>query len=233
MRESKKVNKQYRRFAIEALGTFLDGFPDVDYYTEVKAMLFSVLDDEDDMDADDDAHDKPLQLMVMASAAKALGMTWTRNEQFQSECAYRYLCSVTNKRLKEHDTNSADPHLPPLGQHSAEFVAQVSKALVRNVWNVRAALLETLEKFWVKLDLSPSPSVISEESILLMLDSLLEGSLRDYKYITLRNQGLQLLKLVIGKVKGTYGRYYRLPSCFHDRRHHVLTNNVLGFGVTG
>jgi proteasome component ECM29 len=58
----------------------------MDYYTEVKAMLFSVLDDEEDNDGgDDDGHDKPLQLMVMASAAKALGMAWTRNEQVQSE----------------------------------------------------------------------------------------------------------------------------------------------------
>lgn len=92
---------------------------------------------------------------------------------------------------------------PTLGQHSTEFVAHVSKALVRNVWNVRGALLEALEKFWIKLDLTSSPSVISEESILLILDSLMEGSLRDYKYISLRNQGLQLLKLLIGKVKGT------------------------------
>lgn len=97
MRESKKVNKQYRRFAIEALGNFLDGFPDVDSYMEVKAMLFSVLEDEDDNDGDDDAHDKPLQLMVMASAAKALGMAWTRNEELQSEYACQCLCSMTNR----------------------------------------------------------------------------------------------------------------------------------------
>ncbi|KAG0238428.1 hypothetical protein BGX31_003302 [Mortierella sp. GBA43] len=171
VRESKKVNKQYRRFAIEALGKFLDGFPDVDYYTEVKEILFSVIEDEDDNEGDDE-HDKPLQLMVIASAAKALGMAWTRNEELQR-------------------------------QHSAEFTAHVSKALVRNVWNVRSALLETLEKFWTKLDLTPSNPVISEESILLMLDSLLEGSLRDYKYISLRSQGLQLLKLLTEKIKGT------------------------------
>ncbi|KAK3816198.1 MAG: proteasome stabiliser-domain-containing protein [Benniella sp.] len=173
VRESKKANKQYRRYAIEALGKFLDGFPDMDYYTEVKAMLFSVLEDEEDNDGgDDDGHDKPLQLMVMASAAKALGMAWTRSEEVQR-------------------------------QDSAEFVSHVSKALARNVWNVRSALLEALEKFWDKLDLSSSPPVISEESILLLLDSLLEGSLRDLKYISLRNQGLQLLKKLIGKVKGS------------------------------
>ncbi|KAF9363389.1 hypothetical protein BGX34_004264 [Mortierella sp. NVP85] len=173
VRESKKTNKQYRRYAIDALGKFLDGFPDMDYYTEVKAMLFSVLEDEEDNDGgDDDGHDKPLQLMVMASAAKALGMAWTRNEQVQR-------------------------------QDSAEFVSHVSKALARNVWNVRSALLEALEKFWDKLDLSSPPPVISEGAILLLLDSLLEGSLRDFKYISLRNQGLQLLKKLIGKVKGS------------------------------
>ncbi|KAF9926921.1 proteasome component M29, partial [Modicella reniformis] len=183
VRESKKVSKQYRRFAIDALGKFLDGFPDVDYYTEVKEMLFSVLEDNDD-DGDDEGHDKPLQLMVMASAAKALGMVWTRNVQLQE-------------------------------QHSAEFVAHVCKALVRNVWNVRSALLDTLEKFLAKMDLaSSSTSIISEESIVLILDSLLEGSLRDFKYISLRNQGLQLLKLLVEKVKGTQANSPRVLEKF-------------------
>ncbi|KAF9401765.1 hypothetical protein BGX21_000669 [Mortierella sp. AD011] len=172
LRESKKVNKQYRRYSIDALGKFLDGFPEVDYYVEVKSMLISILENDDDDDADDDEHDKPLQLMVMASAAKALGLSWT-----------------TNTLLQE--------------QHSAEFVSCVSKALARNVWNVRAALLESLEKFVTKLNLKESVAVISDESISQLLSSLLEGSLQDFKYVALRNQGLEVLKTLIKKIQGT------------------------------
>ncbi|KAF9207217.1 hypothetical protein BGZ49_000941 [Haplosporangium sp. Z 27] len=173
LRESKKVNKQYRRYSIDALGKFLDGFSEeVDYYVEVKSMLISILQDEGDDDGDDEEHDKPLQLMVMASAAKALGMSWTTNTQLQE-------------------------------QNSAEFVSCISKALVRNVWNVRAALLDSLEKFVTKLNLKESAAVISDESMTLLLDSLLEGSLQDFKYVALRNQGLEVLKTLINKIQGT------------------------------
>ncbi|KAF9191921.1 hypothetical protein BGZ51_006479 [Haplosporangium sp. Z 767] len=172
LRESKKINKQYRRHSIEALGKFLDGFPEVDYYLEVKDLLFKVLENEEDDDGDDEEHDKPLQLMVMASAARALGMAWTRSAQKQE-------------------------------QYSAEFVTLFAKALSRNVWNVRSAILEALDKFFSKLDATASPNVISEESIVNALESLLEGSLRDYKYVGLRNQGLDVLKTVIGKIRGT------------------------------
>ncbi|KAF9098763.1 hypothetical protein BGX23_005338 [Mortierella sp. AD031] len=171
LRESKKMNKQYRRYAIDALGKFLDGFAEVDHYLEVKAMLFTILENKEDEDEDEE-HDKPLQLMVMASAAKAIGMAWTRNAQLQE-------------------------------QHSSEFVNKICRALVRNIWNVRAALLESLDKFFEKLNLTTSANVVSEESIVLILDSLLEGSLRDFKYVGLRNQGLDLLKTLIAKLKGT------------------------------
>ncbi|KAG0080886.1 hypothetical protein BGZ90_010926 [Linnemannia elongata] len=171
LRESKKVNKQYKRYAIDALGKFLDGFAGVDYYLEVKSMLFTILENKEDEDEDEE-HDKPLQLMVMASAAKAVGLAWTRNAQLQE-------------------------------QHSSEFVTKTCQALVRNIWNVRAALLESLDKFFEKLDLTSSAKVVSEESIVLILDSLLEGSLRDFKYVGLRNQGLELLKTLVAKLKGT------------------------------
>ncbi|KAF9912670.1 hypothetical protein EC991_009406 [Linnemannia zychae] len=173
LRESKKVNKQYKRYAIDALGKFLDGFTEVDYYVEVKAMLFAILENKEDEDEDEE-HDKPLQLMVMASAAKAIGMAWTRNAQLQE-------------------------------QHSEEFTTKSCQALVRNIWNVRAAVLDSLSKFLEKLDLSSATAkAISESSIILLLDSLLEGSLRDFKYVGLRNQGLELLKTLIDKMKGTY-----------------------------
>lgn len=87
LRESKKVNKQYRRYAIDALGKFLDTFEEVDYYVEVKSMLFTILENKEDEDGEDEEMEKPLQLVVMASAAKALGLAWTRNPQLQGMTA--------------------------------------------------------------------------------------------------------------------------------------------------
>lgn len=91
------MNKQYKRYAIDALGKFLDGFAGVDYYLEVKSMLFTILENKEDEDEDEE-HDKPLQLMVMASAAKAVGLAWTRNAQLQGTAfpiVYFYNCFVS------------------------------------------------------------------------------------------------------------------------------------------
>ncbi|KAG0346477.1 proteasome component M29 [Podila humilis] len=181
LRESqKKVNKRYRRHAIDALGTFLDAFPELDYYQEVEKMLFTILDNDVGGNGDedeDDEHEKPLQLMVMASAARALGMAWTTDAKHQAE-------------------------------KSSEFASHVCKALVRNIWNVRSALLSTLEKFFAKLDVTTAGDfvVVSDETMVLILDSLVEGALRDFKYIQLRNQGLDIVKAVIEKLENT--RYY-------------------------
>ncbi|CAO3572429.1 unnamed protein product [Mortierella alpina] len=171
LRESKKANKQYRRYAIDALGKYLDAFPQLDYFLEVKSVLYDVLEDKDDMDIDEDEHEKPLQLMVMASAARAAGMAWTTSAQMQEQC-------------------------------SSEFAAVLSKALVHNIWNVRSAILESFDKFFAKLKVEHN-GVVTEETLVLILDSLLEGSLKDYKYVGLRNQGLDVLKSLIGKIYGT------------------------------
>ncbi|KAF9951012.1 hypothetical protein BGZ72_007436, partial [Mortierella alpina] len=172
LREAKKANKQYRRYAIDALGKYLDAFSQLDYYLEVKSVLFDILEDKDNMDVDDDEHEKPLQLMVMASAARAAGMAWTRSAQMQE-------------------------------QHSSEFVAVLSNTLIHSVWNVRSAILESFDKFFSKLNVEHKDTVVREETLILILDSLLEGSLKDYKYVGLRNQGLDILKCLIGKIHGT------------------------------
>ncbi|KAI1309120.1 hypothetical protein EDD11_004131 [Mortierella claussenii] len=185
LRETKKVNKQYRRHAISALGTFLDGFPEVDYYVEAKSVLLPIIENDEDSDMDDEEQEKPLQLMVMASAAKAIGMAWTTDAKLQAE-------------------------------YSTEFVAIVSKALSRNIWNVRSALLVALDKFLSKLCLDMSPQVISEQSTVLLLDSLLEGSLQDFKYVGLRNQGLDLLKIFIEKFQDTSAYTTTVSTKLHD-----------------
>lgn len=99
LRESKKVNKQYRRYAIDALGKFLDTFEDVDYYVEVKSMLFTILENKEDEDGEDEDMEKPLQLVVMASAAKALGLAWTRNPQLQGMTNLGHLSRISSCQL--------------------------------------------------------------------------------------------------------------------------------------
>ncbi|KAF9430239.1 hypothetical protein BGZ94_007776 [Podila epigama] len=173
LREAKKVNKRYRRHAIDALGTFLDAFDEIDFYFEVKTTLLSLIKDDDADEDDDDEHNKPLQLMVMASAGRALGRSWTRTAKHQAE-------------------------------YSSEFAVHVSNALVRNVWNVRSALLDSLDKFFAKLDVTTNEHhVVSEETILLILDSVVDGALKDFKYIGLRIQGLDLVKAIIAKIGNT------------------------------
>ncbi|KAF9918544.1 hypothetical protein BX616_007987 [Lobosporangium transversale] len=186
LRESKKINKQYRRHAISALGTLLDNFPELDFYSEVKSILIPIVENEGDSDGDDEEQGKPLQLIIMANAAKTLGMAWTTDVHSQE-------------------------------QYSEEFVSCVCKALVRNVWNVRSALIVGLEKFLERLRLDvPERKVISEESLLTLLDSLLEGSLQDYKYVALRNQGLDLLKALVDKLKGTHALTPVVLTKLHD-----------------
>lgn len=87
------MNKRYRRHAIDALGKFLDAFPEIDYYQEVKQMLFTILENNDDEDEDEE-HDKPLQMMVMASAARALGMAWTTHAKLQGKKTTNLLMST-------------------------------------------------------------------------------------------------------------------------------------------
>jgi proteasome component ECM29 len=85
---------------------------------------------------------------------------------------------------------------------------------VRNIWNVRSGLLDTLENFFMKLDVisSTSGAILTDASLTLVLESLLEGSLRDFKYVSIRNQGLQLVKNIIAKLKGKKA-YAKYPRC--------------------
>ncbi|KAG0232498.1 hypothetical protein BGW42_008118 [Actinomortierella wolfii] len=189
IRESKKVNKQYRRFAIDALGTFLDGFSGyVDYYQEVKPILFKILrpsDDDSDMDEDDE-HAKPLQLMVLASAAKCLGLAWSVDAAVQRK-------------------------------ESIELATQVlAEGVARNVWNVRNAFLLSIDNYLVKLqlnnDISGAKSQLEEQAakdeelilppqvICALVDGMIEGALQDFKYIGLRTQGLAVMKTLVGRL---------------------------------
>ncbi|KAG0252530.1 hypothetical protein DFQ27_008011 [Actinomortierella ambigua] len=179
LRESKKVNKQYRRFAIDALGAFLDGFSGyVGYYQEAKPILFKILhpntDDDSDMDVDDE-HAKPLQLMVLASAAKCLGLAWSVDAAVQ--------------RVE-----------------SVELATQVlAEGVARNVWNVRNAFLESIDKFLTKLQLDSSQEQVAKEIlppqvVSALVDGLIEGALRDFKYLGLRTLGLQVIKTLVARL---------------------------------
>ncbi|KAF9970442.1 putative E3 ubiquitin-protein ligase dtx2, partial [Actinomortierella ambigua] len=178
IRESKKVNKQYRRFAIDALGTLLDSFSGyIDYYQEAKPILFKILkpnaDEDSDMDVDDE-HAKPLQLMVLASAAKCLGLVWSVDAGVQSA-------------------------------ESLELATQVlAEGVARNVWNVRNAFLESIIKYLTKLQLGGSQEqakeILPPHVVCALVDGLIEGALRDFKYLGLRTLGLEVVKTLVGRL---------------------------------
>lgn len=92
MRESKKANKQYKRICIDNLGKFADTYSDtLVIYPEVKEFLTELATGEQDPDEmdEDDAKERPLFLLVKASAMKCLGLVWPKEKEVQSKkCLY-------------------------------------------------------------------------------------------------------------------------------------------------
>ncbi|CAG8551849.1 6467_t:CDS:10 [Diversispora eburnea] len=179
IRETKKTNKQYKRHCMDNLGLFADAFSDkLDIYEQVKDFLIELAigsQDPNEMD-EDDANDRPLFLLVKASAMKCLGLVWSKNRNVQKQ------------------------HSKELGTILASSLGSG-----KNVWNVRLGVLSSLEKFVEKLDLNNNNNdglVIDEETIINIFEGLKEGLL-DAKYLAIRTASLQSLKKVIEKIKGT------------------------------
>ncbi|CAG8534937.1 9628_t:CDS:10 [Funneliformis mosseae] len=177
IRESKKSNRKYQRSCIENLGKFADAYSDtLELYPEVKNFLFELATaelDPDEMEVDD-ANERPLFLLVKASAVKCLGLVWSKKKEIQI-------------------------------QHSKELGTLLASSLKsgKNVWNVRLCVLESLEKFIYKLDLSgPQVQVLDDETLISIFEGLKEGLL-DTKYVAIRTASLASLKKVIDKVKDT------------------------------
>ncbi|CAI2172736.1 418_t:CDS:10 [Funneliformis geosporum] len=177
IRESKKSNKQYQRNCIENLGKFADAYSDtLELYPDVKNFLFELATaepDPDEMEVDD-ANDRPLFLLVKASAVKCLGLVWSKKKEIQKQ------------------------HFKELGALLASSLKSG-----KNVWNVRLCVLESLEKFIYKLDFSePQVQVLDDETLISIFEGLKEGLL-DTKYVAIRTASLSSLKKVVDKVKDT------------------------------
>ncbi|GBC07937.1 hypothetical protein RclHR1_00780017 [Rhizophagus clarus] len=177
VRESKKENKQYKRVCIDNLGKFADAYSDtLVIYPEVKEFLSNLAigeQDPDEMD-EDDANERPLFLLVKASAIKCLGLVWPKEKEVQMQ------------------------HSKELGKLLASSLKSG-----KNVWNVRLCALESLEKFVEKLDFSGQHvQTLEEETLNSIFEGLKEG-LSDTKYVAVRTASLDTLKKVVGKIKGT------------------------------
>jgi len=177
VRESKKENKQYKRNCIDNLGKFADTYSDtLIVYPEVKEFLIELAageQDPDEMD-EDDANERPLFLLVKASAVKCLGLVWPKKKEVQIQ------------------------HSKELGTLLASSLKSG-----KNVWNVRLCALESLEKFIEKLDFSGQQvQTLEEETLNSIFEGLKEG-LSDTKYVAVRTASLDTLKKVVDKIKGT------------------------------
>ncbi|CAB4480178.1 ARM repeat-containing protein [Rhizophagus irregularis] len=176
-RESKKANKQYKRICIDNLGKFADTYSDtLVIYPEVKDFLAELATGEQDPDEmdEDDANERPLFLLVKASAMKCLGLVWPKEKEVQIQ------------------------HSKELGKLLASSLKSG-----KNVWNVRLCALESLEKFIEKLDFSGQHvQTLEEETLNSIFEGLKEG-LSDTKYVAVRTASFDTLKKVVDKIKDT------------------------------
>jgi proteasome component ECM29 len=121
IREAKKQNLAYRRFAVEYLGLSFDALKSR-RFIDVKEYLAEVTTEkgnDDDMDVDEDKV-KPLRLMVNANAFKSLALCFPHAEDIQGDH-----CDWTGEFL--------------------------SSALLNQVWNIRVSILDGLNIFLSKL----------------------------------------------------------------------------------
>ncbi|TPX72617.1 hypothetical protein CcCBS67573_g05715 [Chytriomyces confervae] len=116
VREAKKNNKPYKRFALEQLGRFMDALK-VDRFDELEDYLveMATVDGDDDDDDVDAARAKPMNLAIRANAYKALGLCWPLNKETQ-------------------------------GKWANVVLPELIKGLDGNIWNTRIAILESVGK---------------------------------------------------------------------------------------
>lgn len=72
---------------MDNLGLFIDALNDkLDIYEEVKDFLIELATETQDPNEmeEDDSNERPLFLLVKASAMKCLGLVWSKNKNVQS-----------------------------------------------------------------------------------------------------------------------------------------------------
>jgi proteasome component ECM29 len=174
LRESRRNQKKYKRYALDQLGEFLLAYPhQLSKWTDVSADLITIARYDPDQqpsgaDKDDsEPFDRALLNLLRASAFKCLCMAASSEESDQVKVMLQ-VCTET---------------LP----------------LLSVSWNIRAAIIEGLEKFYGKS--GPSSAKALHANFRLVADCLIAVMKQDIKYPTLREQAVLLLKRIIGAGK--------------------------------
>jgi len=85
LKETKKNDREYKRIAIQTLGSILKTFSEVDLYESVKSQLFAIAKGEDVGTDEGEMKDKPLTMLIRAAAFQALGNAWPSVYSTQSK----------------------------------------------------------------------------------------------------------------------------------------------------
>ncbi|KAI9031501.1 proteasome stabiliser-domain-containing protein [Hyaloraphidium curvatum] len=211
VREAKKNNRPYRRLAIEQWGNFLEAFPGRDWYAAVREVSFDAAKDAgDDEDDDEDVQMKdargepisgkrvsPLSLLIRAASYKALvkafpAMVAPPDKAKGTANGAAFVPAGTAKATQE--------------EHAKELAGLLADSLDElQPWNLRQAVLQSLEIFLPKLDLATCNDgmrVMDPASALRLARGLLRA-LADYKYSAVRENALRCLGQLFGAIKGT------------------------------
>ncbi|KAJ3397973.1 hypothetical protein HDU92_000075 [Lobulomyces angularis] len=172
VREMKKNNKSYKRFALDFVGKLFNAL-DVDKYEEIQDYLCQMATGDDlsvgeSMDVDE-IRERPMNLLIQANAFRALGRFFPSSELATQEKYSEALCKFLCENVEE------------------------------NVWNVRVAVLDSMELFINKLIVNKT--TLTPEMISFMLKGILKA-LEDQKYTIIREKATVVLRALVNKSSG-------------------------------
>ena len=143
IREGKKNNAAYKRYALLYMGEGLNAIKSqrYDLLHDYLVELVEDKDEDDDMDVDDDKI-KPMKLAILANTFKSIGLCFPSQKVFQSPFANQVL---------------------------ELFTLHLKSA----VWNVRVTIMESMELVITKLNLKEDESLVSDQVIQSLFQGLL------------------------------------------------------------
>ncbi|KAI7902114.1 proteasome stabiliser-domain-containing protein [Cokeromyces recurvatus] len=169
VREAKRKNRAYQRYALTSLIKFSDNFGDkLDLLSLEQGLLTELceMDETKVMEEDDDGNEnvKPLLLMIKANAFKAL-------------------------------VSAYHPQIFPAEQEgqSGSLCNMLTNCLEGNVWNVQLAILQSLKKFVEQT----TPTTLQQPDIIQNLLKASFDALTDMKYSAIRSAAVDVLEQLI------------------------------------
>lgn len=201
VRESKKNNRNYRKFALEQWGNFVEAFPGQDWYAKVQEVAFDTAKgsgaEDSDEDEDGDAQMKDSRGEVISGKRVSPLSIALRSASYKVLVkAFPSMALETDKRPKTALETQEES-----GKELAKMLADSLDDL--QLWHIRQVVLQSLEIFLPKLDLSGSDMKVLDKATVLLLAKQLLRTLADYKYSAIRENGLRCLKLLLDKISGT------------------------------